>query len=980
MRFRALGPVAIETVDGLQVLNGRSGRIMATLVADMGDLVSTDRLIDAVWGEHPPKSARNALQVHMSQLRSLIQTADSEPIRTHGSAYVLKVAPQDLDIQLFQHAIAEARREADPTLRSTSLREALSWWRGRPFEPWDSEPDLQPLAIRLTELRLEAEEMVGEAELEAGRHREAIDELRSLTIAEPLRERRWESLMLALYRNGRQAEALRAFQEVRRHLGSELGIDPGPALVALEDRILMQDPSLDFEDDSIAKVINLAPPLGDLIGREGLLGEVLDLLANKRRLVTLHGPGGIGKTRLAIAAGLHDEVLTRFDEIAFVNLESIEFGAEEATVRTLTGGQDIDAVSDLAYGRSLLLILDNCEHVIDEVRTLVTEVLAGTSATILTTTRLPLGITGEVRVTVGPLTEAGAELFTSRAIEAGYTLPADRDETIRAIVAALDGIPLAIELAAARLSVLSIDELALHLDSPGVLQSNTASGRHSTVEQAIRWSYDLLADNERRAFAWLGSFRAGFTASAAEALLGAISEEPLHVLSKLHDAAMVVREPTRLRLLEPVRQFAETRLADVGEEADALDHLADWLLRFVADRIPLLATTTNRSAVDELDAERANIERTLGHLAGTHPARFVKLVDRLAVYWWRNGALDTGDHWSALAIEHQEAPARLLRYAAMFMSRVRPEADASPILERLSATGSASDLETAQAHLEWSHGDMVAARDAFERAAVAQRGTYDPELIDTLLTLSRMRLADGDAEGASELAGQIETMGRAAERADAEPLAAHVRGLTATFIDGLAAGVSHFEKAREGFERLGLDRHLVGALRALALATAARGDWDDASTLARDSLERARTIGDSSAVMFARMVLGLIAAEKTDTEVSMSLLDRALRQAVTERDEQGQAWCLYSLAVLAVHSGDPIRSATLLGASDRIVSHWTHGVPSRTWRVDEPLDQVLREKVGSAFDSAYEAGAELDAGTAIETALGYSVDWVTERR
>ncbi len=990
MRIRALGPLAVEMASNdVRTLRGKPGRVLATLLASAGSAVSSDRLVDAVWGERPPKSARNALQVYVSQIRTLLGEGEgAAQVVTNAKGYLLDLRDAQFDVQQFEVALATARESSVPATKSDHLSRALAMWSGRAYEPWDTDEDLRPEAVRLEELRLVAEEELASSELGLGHHAELVDKLRLLADQEPLRERRWAMLMVALYRNGRQAEALRTYQHVRDLLGTELGIEPGPELTALEERILLQDPGLAVDVASSPTRNNVPQPIGRIVGRQQDLAHLADLLETGSRLITIYGPGGIGKTRLAIELANSAADAGRFDQVTMIALDSIDVAEaiDGAVAAELAGNPDVVASAVEAIGdRHILLVLDNCEHLAAPIAELTVGILGKCrNATVLATSRSTLKVTGEAKLALGPLpaTNAASELFRVRAAEAGFMLPEGAEEDVAAICDALDGIPLAIELAAARLSILTLPELRIRLGEASLLEGDASrTQRHRSAVAAVRWSYDLLDAEQQQAFEVLSVFRGGFTADAAESSLSFHTHAPpLTVVSALHDAALLMRGEGRLRMLEPVRQFAEQRLIESGRIADALDSLARWVLRRVDDATSRLGTPANMAAIHALDGERGNIEVALRHLMETDHDRFVAAVADLAEYWWRIGDLGTGDQWITEALTVAEVSPRLLRYAAMFLSRVRPESNAGPLLDRLGAIEpNGANIRSAEAHVAWSRGDMVAARDRFESAAEAQREARDGELIDTVAQLSRMRLAEGDAAGAIELADELDVMGRAGERADAVPLAEHVRGLTLAFGGDYAAAAPHLAVAAKGFEQLGMERQLIGALRGLGMARANLGDIDAAQRNVARSLELARSAGDRSAVMFGQMALGLVATERNEPEVATGLVDRALRQAVLDRDEQAKAWCLFAAARIAHIRGNLEKAGVLLAASDRLVAHWKMGAPSATWRPDRPMTAALVVDLGrESFETARAEGSALSGDAAIELALGYPIGWVME--
>jgi DNA-binding SARP family transcriptional activator len=545
VQFGILGPLEV-TEDGRTILvpGAKLRALLCLLVLDAGRVVPADRLIDGVWGTELPAHPANALQARLSQLRRLL---GPERIDSRPSGYLLVAESSDIDAIRFETLAGQGRTAlAGGNARQAAaiLTEALSLWRGPPLAELADTELGRTEAIRLDELRLGVVEDRVDAELNLRRHSELVGELQAAVAEHPLRERLRGQLMIALYRSGRQAEALRAYQEGRRALVEELGIDPGPPLQQLEAAILAQDPALDLAEGpaveqpagrvggtggaggvgvaggaGVAETAGAAaagapdasgaptrPPsarvasggsLSSFVGRRDELVEVTKLIMAEARLVTITGPGGAGKTRLAVEVGTNlqpsvpDGVwlvelapLSDSASLAWTVAEILGVRDAAALIRTGKGAQGRPAaderLAEYLGGKSAVLILDNCEHVVAAVAELVGTLLARCSELrVLATSREPLGVPGELQWPIPPMASPAAGvsdaeaatseavlLFAERAaaVQPSFVLRPDMTLAVGDICRRLDGLPLAIELAAARVKVMPIAQIAERLD------------------------------------------------------------------------------------------------------------------------------------------------------------------------------------------------------------------------------------------------------------------------------------------------------------------------------------------------------------------------------------------------------------------------------------------------------------------------------------------------------------------------------------
>jgi predicted ATPase/DNA-binding SARP family transcriptional activator len=652
VEFRVLGPLEL-VVDGVvhTLPAGAERELLALLLVHAGRVVAAGTLVDALWADDLPAHATNALQGRVSRLRRALARVGlpDDLVATRRPGYLVDVDPDRVDAHRFVTLVSQARRTAD----ARRYDEALALWRGEPVAEFADREWARAESARLTEVWLGAREERIELDLAAGRYAEAVADLEELAAAHPLRERVHGQLMRALYGVGRQADALEVYRRLRHTLTDELGLDPSAELRDLERSVIRQ-----ALETNTRPVRSIPARLTSFVGRAAEVGEVGDLLA-RHRLLTLTGPGGSGKTSLAVeAAGMLDD---RFpDGIWFVGLAGLPDGAPVAhAVADALGVPDSDAhvtdrIAAHLSGRAALVLLDNCEHVVDSAATLAERLLlACPRLRLLATSREALAVPGEVQLAVRPLEtppESSADvtrydavrLFVDRARAAlpAFALTPTTADVVARICRQLDGIPLAIELAAARVRALPVEEIAARLDDRFRLLTGgprTAQARQQTLRATVDWSHRLLAEPDRVLFRRLSVFRGGFTLDAAEHVCGGSTMDGL---TRLVDRSLVVTDHTagtRFRMLETLRQYASERLAEADETDGTARRHASYFADLAARGEPGLRGPDQGRWLEWLATESANLRAALAWCrrnAAENGDLGLRLVGSLGWFWY----------------------------------------------------------------------------------------------------------------------------------------------------------------------------------------------------------------------------------------------------------------------------------------------------------------------------------------------------------
>ena len=849
--IRILGPIVAYADDTALNLGGMRERALLALFAlSPAETLSTDRLIDELWGEDLPANPANALQALVSRLR---RSVGADLILTRPPGYMLDVAPEAVDAVRFRSLV-----------ESGKFREALDLWRGTPLADFPFAEFALRERSALEELYLLAVEGRIAADLEQGGGAELVPELEELVAAHPLRESLRASQMLALYRSGRQAEALRAYTAAREVLGEELGIEPGPKLKAMEEAILIQDPKLGGASPTRRSM--LPARLASFVGRDQ---EMIDVAKSfeTSRLVTLTGAGGAGKTSLAIEVGRtlesdYPEGVWLIELAPVVDptlvADAVVTALQIEQVASLGGGgsEGIDAtelVVEYLRGRRALLIMDNCEHVIEASAALAeTVLLACPSVEVMATSRDRLGIPGELLWRVPSLdsSSVAVDLFIDRAQAVNPAFSPDPDDmaVIAEICARIDGMPLAIELAAARVRSLPVAEINRRLESDiGVLSGGPRSATHrqQTLRGTIDWSYQLLDAQEADLFASLSLFHGSFALGAAEAVASDKVDDVLGSLERLIDSSMVAPVAAgRYRMLETLRVYAGEKLADANA---GMRRLLNFFIAASDGAEEGLQGPEQLDWLDRIEADHDTMRATLDWSVEHAPARGLALAARLGWFWFLRGN----------AAEARDRLEVLLR-AAGGDAAAKDRGDGSFFMALCASEG------------EHRPADFAAARDAYAEAGDV-RG-----LVNTTAMLAAW---DTDA---SKTVGLIEEATELAVEAGYDwglGLILFLRAGYATVINDYAATVELAGAAAKTFAKLG-DRWGQGySFYSLGTALRALGEYDRAVDALTQSLEYARPMRLRREMAPVMSELGSIATMRGDYEGAERWLTEAQRYA-----------------------------------------------------------------------------------------------------
>ncbi len=925
MLIRVLGPVEVQAPGHPSISPAPSVRaVLARLAMASGRVVAVDALTDALWGEQLPGDAANALQIRVSKLRRALAQAglDGDMITTRAPGYLLALPADAVDVHRFDATVAAARAAAasgDPVTASARYDEALHLWRGPALADVGETEWIRGERTRLEELRFTAlEERLGLL-VDTGRHTEVVSELEGLVADHPLRESLHRLLMLALYRSGRQADALAVHQRLRARLADELGIDPAPALQALTEAILrrqvpagapVQEPAPERRADRSGAAPAVPPRLSSLIGRDADLRVTLDQL-RAARVVTLTGPGGVGKTTLALETARRADA-TIADTVDVIRLAALDPDADvaEAFATQLRlqnygpGAQALQAVAEHLRHRRALLVVDNCEHVIDAAAAVVDQLLHATAdVRVLATSREALAVSGEIQIAVGPLAVPGesaspadiiaapaVRLFLDRArgVRPGLDLDAEQAQAVASICRQLDGMPLAVELAAARAKVLPPAEIAARLrDRFALLTAGPRSNeaRHRTLRATIDWSHDLLPEADRRLLRRLAVFRGGWTLEAAEQVCGfggIESAEVADLTFRLVDRSLVTAEPStgRFRLLVTIREYARVKLREAGEETETRRrHLHHFSA--VAEQYGPLVRFTGPAwerLAEEQDNLRAALEFCIERTDDS-PEPGLRLAAALVLFWNYGPRYEGVRAITALlrrpGVSEQDRARARQGYA--FLHVYYPTAES-----RAAARESLALFETL--------GDRHNA--ALSRLIVAFEGQYggDPEEHRAMVRRSREGLGDVDRGWWLAMTYYVEAL----------------IDLRSSDFD---AAAHHSQRSLELFRDAG-DRMMSSAVKAhLGIALRRTDRHREALAALEQAVRECRERGSLHGLAFALVHLVHTKIDMGLTEGVPAELAEADDVARRVRNPRNPAWAAWGRARLALARGDAAAAA-----------------------------------------------------------------------
>src|SRR4051794_19073155 len=1017
MQIGLLGELQVLDDDGrdIVVTGAKLRALLVMLALQCGRAVPADQLVDGLWGPESSAATRNGLQGLVSKLRRALGSASV--VATRGGGYALEIPQDAVDLHRFEQLVAAGRGSAadgDLTTAIKLLADAESLWRGVALAEFAYDELASTEVTRLSELRLTAVEERLDLELQLGRHRVVIGELEALVAAQPLRERPRGSLMIALYRAGRQADALRVFQEGRRILGEELGLDPGPELRRLEVAILAQDPSLDGTIMGESPAATATQPratipesLTALVGRDDQVDELARMFSNQR-FITLVGPGGVGKTRLALEVARRESARLSYGACL---VELAHVGDPEGVTAAIASALELpnpNRIAEMIGTRELLVLLDNCEHVITAAAEVAEDLLRRCPGLrLLATSREGLRVGGEIIWPVPPLqADDAVELFLARARSAGASLTASEDllAVVSDICVRLDGLPLAFELAAARTRAFPIQQIASRLNDRFRLLtggSRTALPRQQTLRAVVDWSYELLFDDEQRVFERLSVFLGGCDLATAEAVCADESLDAANlgdIIQTLVDKSLVVAVPRgdelRFTQLQTLAQYGREKLAERGDAERIRDAMAAHYARLCARSATAYIGDDQRAWLMTIDQEQDNLRGALEWAVANDDAE-TALTIAGGVCWpyWLAGTSVEAKRWldDAFRCEGEvSARARALALTGRGLTSFqlgKPD-------------GVDADLRAAL-DIFREHNDLgaISLAHSFYAEVAAARGDTDEgrrrraELLDHYLRLpdssfvvaaraySRAKLAglDGDLQQsehyyreAAHGFGQI----------DRPMMLAMCQGIVADFDErsgNYRAAIENLDEAIATNDTIGLRGFNASLLARLGWALLQDGDTGRAEVAYDRALDLARRLSNTPVIFLAlagRAVLqrtaarpgAAIAAAIEALELYLAGEPRRLANRVDPGADvlAGAAVCCTELGIIAVETPDAEHAVRLLGHAERLRAAAGLVVPKFQC---EGLERALARAADlldpQAFQAAFDAGRDGQLGQTV---------------
>jgi len=1010
-----LGPLEV-TRDGrrVPVPAGKTSELVVRLALEGGAPVGADRLVDDLWSGGGRGTRRNTLQSKVAMLRRAF--GDPSVIASRDGGYALAVEASGVDAiaALDAVAIASGRLDAgDERGAADVCASTLRLFRGDVLSAAGDGDWVDPHRVRLEEARMKLLEIQFTARLRLGDVSDVIGELETAVAAYPFQESLWELLITALYRAGRQADALATYQRVKNQLAEELGLDPRPQLQELEQRILVQDPSLHFgfrgpaRVDAAPSAGNLPSMTGALVGRMKEVAEVSDLLAGER-LVEIVGPGGIGKTVVAIAVGRR--LASSTDGVWLARLETAATADDvvDVLVSALGGPGGEEALLERFRASSAVVILDNCEHVIDAAAALAVRLLdAAPGVRILCTSQVPLDIDGEVVFELAPLALSDAvELFTRRATAQRSSRGGRVDEGgVLDLCRSLDGLPLAIELAAARTRMLSVEEITRRLDDRFLVLSDPTSRRperRRSLRSTIRWSYDLLFPDDQRGLWALAIFAGGARLQAVEFVLEALdvpAAAAIDVVGRLASRSLVIvddydaarsvtvgsgrarQRTVRYRLLDSIRAFALEALneADLADRARAAH--AAWfadVARFSTEGV------RSRDQAEHLSFarnERANIDVALAWGATHDPMLALGLVN--------------GFGWAWVVLGDSRGAQRIL-------TALDAASDLAPARDRASALLLAAWIEASTGHLEPARHHIAMAIDLAEQArdadlqarclyylayVVSHHGEFREgmELTDrsramyerldrpwdqaaNWLFAARAAISARDQQRSVEAADEVQRWLRTIEDPWLHVRGEAILGELARLQHRFDDAVLHLGRAAERSRQLGFQQTEAYQLTNLGRARCQAGDYVTGAATLQLAIDKAQATGDMRLAALARVHLGRVRRALGQLAPARAALEAA---TAWHRDAGGgEQAALGECLLAAMDAADHVTSA-----EERLVATLDHAREED----DAPVEVFALDALARIADGAGDASTARDLSEAADRRMEAASHFITDR-
>ena len=877
-QISVLGPVEVRR-DGRRVPipGGKTSELLVRLALEAGVFVSADRLVDDLWAAEAINTRRNTLQSKIAKLRRAL--GDPQAIAAGEGGYKLAVEPSAVDaLAVLRDAVTASQMlEAEDVRAAADLSAtALARFRGDVLTTAGDGDWATVHRARLEEARMKLTETHCSARLRLGDAGAVVGDLEAAVTMHAYREGLWELLITALYRAGRQADALAAYQRVRSLLADELGLDPGPRLRQLEEQILHHDPALGGPAREASG--NLPSMSAELVGREPELAAVTDLL-QRGRLVEILGPGGVGKTAIAIAAGrtlsgapggvwlARLEAATTADDVLDTLIAAMH----------VTGGEP--ALLERLKGPAAVVILDNCEHVVDAAAALAVRLLDATRGLrILCTSQVPLEVEGELVLELAPLALPEAvELFTLRAASRHRDAAGD---AVEELCRSLDGLPLAIELAAARTRTLSIEEISRRLDDRfSVLRDPTSRRpeRRRALKATILWSYELLFPDDKRGLWALATFAGGASLPAVESVLEALevpASAAIDVVGRLAGRSLVIVDddgPSRYRLLDSIRAFALGAMDESGLTDRALGAHAAWFAGAAGSSTDGVRSSRQAEHLAFARAERANIDAALAWCAARDPLLGLRIVNGFGWAWIVLGDSRGAQRiLAALDAAGDAAPSRdragaLLLAAWIEASTGRLEPAGAHVAAAMDLADGIDDVDLQARccyHLAYvvSHdGEFGRALELTDRSRALSAGLDRPwDQAASELFAARAAISAGDRARAVEARDRVQHWLSLVD----DPWL-HVRhdamlGELARIEHRFGDAVVHLGRAAETSGRLGFRQTEAYQLSSLGRAQCQAGDHATGSATLELAIEKAEATGDPRLAALARVHLGRV--------------------------------------------------------------------------------------------------------------------------